>query len=58
MPESINSAHVLFTVIALGVLFGAGFSLAQLAIAWPSSRVAQGAAVVCVLVVLLAWFVK
>lgn len=55
MPESINSLHTIVTLIALGILFGAGFGLVQLAITWPMRRVAAGAAVICVLVVVLAW---
>jgi hypothetical protein len=57
MPETIKTAHTLFTLIAAGVLFGLGFSLARLVVGWPAGRVAAGAAIACVLVVLLAWLI-
>lgn len=57
MPESIHSAHTIFTVIAIGILFGLGFALAHMAIAWPTSRVAGAAAVICALLLIIAWLV-
>ena len=57
MPDAIKSFHVLFTLIAAGILFGLGFSLAQLVVGWPASRVAAGAAIICVLLVLVAWLI-
>jgi hypothetical protein len=55
MDVAIKSVHVLFTLIAVGILFGLGFALVQMAVAWPASRVAGGAAIVCALLVLIAW---
>jgi hypothetical protein len=51
MPESLKTAHIIFTTIAFGILFGLGFALAHMAVTWPAGRVAGGAAVVCVLLV-------
>jgi hypothetical protein len=53
----IHSAHAIFTLIAVGILFGLGFALAHMAVAWPASRVAVGAAIICVLVLVIAWLV-
>jgi len=55
MPEAINSLHIVFTVLAFGILLGAGIALAHLAITWPAGRVAAGAAVICLLILALAW---
>lgn len=57
MPNSLHTIPAIVTVIALGVLFGLGFSLAQLAIGWPTSRVAVGAAFICLLIVIIAYLV-
>jgi len=57
MPETIKTAHTLLTLIAAGILFGLGFHLIGIAITWPASRVAAGAAVICVLLLALAWLV-
>ena len=57
MPTSLHTIPAIVTVIALGVLFGLGFSLAQLAIGWPTSRVAVGAAFICLLIVIIAYLV-
>ena len=58
MPPAINTIHILFTVIATGILFGLGVFLAQKVVAWPASVVSGAAAVICVLVLLIAWLVK
>jgi|GEM_PF-5228181 len=55
--ETIKTFHTIFTLIAVGILFGLGFALAQMAVAWPASRIAGGAALICVLLVLIAWLV-
>ena len=57
MLVDIHSFHALFTLIAVGILFGLGFGLVQMAVAWPASRVAGGAALICALWVLIAWLV-
>lgn len=54
---TIHSMHIIFTLIAIGILFGAGFSLAQMAVQWPASRVAGAAAIICLLLLLVAWLV-
>lgn len=55
--ESIKSAHAIFTLIAIGILFGLGFALVHLAVTWPAGRVAAGAAIICCLLLLVAWLV-
>ena len=55
MPPAINSLHIIFTLVAIGVLVGLGWALAHLAMAWPASRVAGAAAVICLLIIALAW---
>ena len=57
MPTAINTIHIIFTLIVEGLLLGLGFSLAQLIVSWPASRVAGGAAVVGALLLLIAWLV-
>jgi len=57
MPESIASVHTVFTLIAVGLLFGLGFSLAQQIVSWPAGRVAAGAAVVGLLILLVAYLI-
>jgi hypothetical protein len=57
MPESIHSAHAIFTLIAVGILFGLGFALVQRAVAWPADRIVAGAAIICVLLLVIAWLV-
>lgn len=60
MPEAINSAHIIVTLIATGVLVGLGVALIWEAFKWPwkDSRVGGLAALICVLVVILAWVIK
>lgn len=59
MPESIQSAHTIFTLIAVGILVGLGAGLVLAALKWPwtDSRVGGGAAIICVLLVVIAWLV-
>lgn len=57
MVESIKSAHVIFTLIAVGILFGLGFALVHMAVTWPAGRVAGGAAIICLLLLVIAWLV-
>ena len=57
MPEAINSAHIVFTLIATGILFGLGFALIDMAVNWPATRIAGYAAIVCALLVVIAWLV-
>ena len=57
MPESIRSAHVIFTLIAFGILVGLGWALIHMAVAWPAGRVAAGAAIICALLLVIAWLV-
>lgn len=59
MPETIHSAHAIFTLIAVGILFGLGLGLAWQALQypWKDSRIGGGAVVVCALLVLISWLV-
>jgi hypothetical protein len=57
MPPAINTVHIVVTLIAFGILVGLGWALAHLAIVWPSSRIAGGAALICLLIVILAWVI-
>ena len=57
MPPAINTLHILLTLIAFGILVGAGWALVQLAIQWPGARVSWAAAIICVLLLALAWLV-
>ena len=57
MPAAINTLHILLTVLAFGILFGLGWALAQLAIVWPASRICGAYALICVLILTLAWTV-
>ena len=58
MPPAINTIHILFTLIAFGILVGVGWALAHTAVQWPAGVVSGAAAVICVLVLLIAWLVK
>jgi hypothetical protein len=57
MPATINTFHIIFTLLATGLLFGLGFSLAQIIVSWPAGRVAAGAALIGALILLVAWLV-
>lgn len=59
MPESIKSAHIIFTLIAIGILVGLGWELVKAALSWPwsDSRVGGAATVICLLLLLVAWLV-
>jgi hypothetical protein len=59
MPETIHSAHAVFTLIASGILFGLGLGLIWQALQypWKDSRVGGGAIIICILLVLVAWLV-
>jgi len=59
MPESIHSAHIIFTLIAVGILVGIGAGLAWRALSypWSDSRVGGAAVVICALLLLVAWLV-
>lgn len=57
MPESIHTAHAIFTLIAVGILVGAGWALIHQAVQWPAGRAQAAAAVICVLLLALAWLV-
>jgi hypothetical protein len=57
MPPAINTLHLVLTVLAFGILFGVGWALAQLAVAWPGSRVSGAATVIALLLLALAWIV-
>ena len=58
MPAAINTLHLVLTVISFGILFGLGFALIHKAVAWPANQVALGAALICLLLVALAWVVR
>jgi len=57
MPAAINTLHILFTVLAFGVLFGAAFALANAAVTYPGSQWTWAAGVICVLILIIAWVV-
>lgn len=57
MPDTLNSAHAIVTLIAAGILFGLGWQLIVKAIVWPFGHVAAGAAVICALILVIAWLV-
>jgi len=57
MPATINTVHIIFTILATGLLFGIGFSIAQLIVSWPAGRVAGGAALLGILILIIAWLV-
>lgn len=57
MPDTIHSVHNVFLLIAYGILIGLGWALVQRAVAWPAGRVAVGAAVICALLLVIAWLV-
>jgi len=57
MPETIKTIQAVVTLIAAGILFGLGWALAQRAINWPLDRIAGGAALACLLIVVIAWLV-
>lgn len=57
MPESIGSWHTIFTLIAIGILIGLGWTLIRMAVAWPAGRVSGAAAVICILLLVIAWLV-
>jgi len=57
MPESIRSAHTIFTLIAIGILVGLGWALVHMAVHWPAGRVAAGAGIICALLLVIAWVV-
>ncbi len=60
MPVAIDSFHVILTLIATGICVGLGLCLIWEAFKWPwkDSRVGGAAAVICILVVILAWVSK
>lgn len=53
----IHSAHAIFTLIAVGILVGLGWALVHMAVAWPAGRVAGAAAIICALLLLVAYIV-
>lgn len=57
--DTIHSAHAIFTLIAIGILFGLGIGLVWQALQypWKDTRVGGAAIVVCVLLVVIAWLV-
>lgn len=57
MPAAINTIHIIFTVLAFGLLFGLGFAVAQKLVAWPADRVSGGALLVAIMILLIAWLV-
>jgi hypothetical protein len=57
MPPAVNTIHIVLTLIAYGILIGLGWALAQLAVAWPASRVSGAYALICLLLLILAWIV-
>jgi hypothetical protein len=57
MLEPIKSIQIILTLIATGILFGLGLWLVQKAIDWPVDRIAGAAAIICVLLVIIAWLV-
>ena len=57
MPDTIHSAHIMFTLIATGILIGLGWALIHMAVAWPASRVAGGAAIICLLLLIIAYLI-
>lgn len=57
MFEPIKSIQIIMTLIATGILVGLGWALVQKAIEWPVDRVAGAAAIICILLVIIAWLV-
>jgi hypothetical protein len=57
MPPSIDNFHILFTILAFGVLISVGATLAYRAITWPQNRLTSSAGLLCVLILLIAWFI-
>lgn len=57
MPPAINTFHILITLIAFGILVGAGWALAHAAIVWPGSQWTWAAGVICILILIIAWLV-
>jgi hypothetical protein len=57
MPPAVNTLHIILTLLAYGILVGIGWALALMAIAWPASRIASAAGVICLLILILAWLV-
>ena len=57
MPGAINTLHILLTLIAFGILIGLGWALVHMAVQWPGSQLSWAAAIICVLLVVLAWVV-
>ncbi|HWP88004.1 MAG TPA: hypothetical protein VNM70_09005 [Burkholderiales bacterium] len=55
MPTDINTLHIVLTLIAFGILVGAGWNLAAIALVWPGSQITWAVAALCVLIVVLAW---
>jgi hypothetical protein len=54
MPAAINTLHIVLTVLAFGILFGVGWALAHMAVAWPGNRISAAAAIIALA---LAWIV-
>jgi hypothetical protein len=57
MPAAINTLHIVLTVLAFGILFGVGWALAHMAVAWPGNRISAAAAIIALLLLALAWIV-
>lgn len=57
MPATINTPHIFFTLIAIGILIGIGWALAHMAVAWPAGRISGAAALICLLIIILAWVI-
>jgi hypothetical protein len=57
MPPAINTLHIIFTLLATGLLFGLGFALAQLIVSWPASRISGGAVLLGIMILILAWLI-
>jgi hypothetical protein len=57
MPDTIRRAHAVFTLIAIGILVGLGWALVHMAVQWPAGRIAGAAAVICLLLLIIAWLV-
>jgi hypothetical protein len=57
MLEPIKTFQTIVVLIAFGVLVGLGWALAHMAVAWPASAKSGAAAVICLLLVIIAYLI-